>query len=228
MDCRRCGAQILAEDANLQTLVARCRRCNEVFSFAEEVGRGAGDPAPRRRVPTPEGMRVEDDGYRRRISWVWFGPAVLFLVLFCVCWDSFLLFWYTMAFAKNGPWLMFVFPLLHVAVGIGLTYTVVATLLNRTEVVVTPEQLTVRHGPVPWGGNRRLEAPRVRQVFCDEAQTRGRRGLDVTFRVNAVLDDDLRVVLLSGLDDRGKALFVGQQLEEWLGLPHQTVPGALA
>ena len=102
MLCPRCGSQILAEDANLDTLVARCRQCQEVFNFADQVGaRPAAKPAPP--VPRPEGVAVGDLGDRRQLSWPWFRWPVLALVFFCLAWDSFLVFWYSMAFGVGAP-----------------------------------------------------------------------------------------------------------------------------
>jgi hypothetical protein len=41
-----------------------------------------------------------------RASWRWFTPSVIFLVFFCIAWDSFLIFWYSMAFnSKHVPWI---------------------------------------------------------------------------------------------------------------------------
>jgi hypothetical protein len=33
--CPECGAQIAADDLNIQTFMARCRACDSVFSFAD-------------------------------------------------------------------------------------------------------------------------------------------------------------------------------------------------
>jgi hypothetical protein len=227
MLCPRCGSQILAEDANLDTLVARCRQCQEVFNFADQVGaRPAAKPVYR--APRPGGVAMEDLVDRRRLSWAWFRWPVLFMVLFCVVWDSFLVFWYSIALGGNAPWIMSVFPLLHVAVGVGITYLTLAMLFNRTRVEVGTDGLSVRHGPVPWAGNVTLDPGEIRQLYCDQTQNRNRRGYpNTTFNVNAVLTDDRRVKLLGGLDDRGLALFVEQQVEEWLGLPNEHVPGEL-
>ena len=51
----------------------------------------------------------------------WFGPQVIFMTLFAVAWDVFLVFWYSMA-GGSGNLMMLLFPLIHVAVGIGITY----------------------------------------------------------------------------------------------------------
>jgi hypothetical protein len=99
MNCPKCQALIPAEDVNLETLWAKCRNCDEVFSFAESAPAAA--PPRKRRLPAgqPEGFRVEELGQTQRITRRWFMPQAWFLIFFCLAWDSFLVFWYSMAFA---------------------------------------------------------------------------------------------------------------------------------
>lgn len=232
MDCPKCGTQVHADDVNLANLIAKCRSCHEVFTFgnlarhADTTAR-AELPLP---APRPPSIQVEDENGRQQLTRRWFTPIFLFLVLFCIAWDSFLVFWYTMALTGNAPWLMIVFPVVHLAVGIGMTYYTLAGLVNTTVVAIEDGQMEVRHGPLPWLGNRRLAAGDIRQLFCDESQNWNRRnswGSPVTYNVNVVLADGQQCKLLSGLDDKGQALFYEQQLEAWLGIKPQPVRGEI-
>ena len=57
-------------------------------------------------------MRVDDFGRDFSIRWRWFSPMYFGLLFFCIAWDSFLIFWYSMALhMKHVPWLMVVFPI---------------------------------------------------------------------------------------------------------------------
>src|SRR5262245_34370871 len=120
-------------------MVAKCRACNAVFDFSDQLEGAASARRTPGKVPLPERMIVmhgaagdaELASYRTAagaprevtIEWRWFRPAQhLFALLFAVCWDAFLVFWYTTAAVSGGPWLVFVFPLIHVAVGVGITY----------------------------------------------------------------------------------------------------------
>jgi hypothetical protein len=231
MLCPRCGSEIQADDVNLANLVAKCRQCNEVFNFAGQVDEPAGkQPAAKHteRVPQPPGVWIEDDGDRRRIVRRWFTWVIVFLVFFCIAWDGFLVFWYSMVLEGDAPWIMAVFPIIHLAVGVGLTYFTLAGLFNRTVVEVANGRLLVRHGPVPWPGNRDLDPLEVRQIYCTDAVNTGRYGqIYHRYVVNALLADQRTVPLLTGLDDRITALFYKQQLEGWLRLKPEHVPGAV-
>lgn len=231
--CESCGAQIQAEDMNLATGLAKCRSCHAILNFAEKLGTavpGPGDCVPRKRppVPRPERFRLEETGNDLRVTWRWFSWGFLFLLAFCIAWDSFLVFWYVMAFGMGAPWIFKVFPVLHLAVGVGLTYFTVAGFLNRTVLELTPEVLTVWHGPVPWPGNITLPTLDMTQFYCVEDLPRARHGRPhLTFQLCALLNDGRKVKLLTGIDERDHVLFLEQTLEKWLGLKDQPVGGEM-
>jgi hypothetical protein len=88
----------------------------------------------------------------------WLGWSVVPLAIFCIAWDSFLFFWYSMALGGDkAPWIAIVFPVGHVAVGIGLTYYVVASLLNKTDLTISPAKVTVSSYPIPWGARKEVD-----------------------------------------------------------------------
>jgi hypothetical protein len=233
MLCPRCGSEIPASDVNLDNLVARCARCNEVFRFAGQV---AARPAAAKRAPRPPGLTVVDDGDRRQIVRPWFTGGILRPLVFIAVWDGFVVAWYTMAFAMasrggddaRGAVCMVLITLPHLVVGVGLTYMALCSLVKNTTVAeVAGGRLQVRHGPMPWPGNHDLDAAEVRQLYCTEkAADQGRSREPCShYTVNAVLADHRTVPLLDDLKDKATALFYEQQLEEWLGIKPEHVPG---
>jgi len=163
LTCPDCGAAIPADDINIDQGIAKCRACNAVINVAEEVHAGGSVPSilRRPRVPQPPRITVEDLGDGLRLTRRWFSGTAVALTFFCVFWDGFLVVWYSIAFGAGGPWFMVVFPLLHVVVGIGLTYFTLALYLNRSVLEVRDGRLTIRHGPLPWPGNRNLDTSGV-------------------------------------------------------------------
>lgn len=225
--CPNCRSVIPAEDVELTTRLAKCRGCDEVFAL--DVPAAAPEPRAERMPPVPTGVRVTDDGFTRRLEYRWFTPAAFFLVFFCIAWDGFLVFWYTMAVGGGGKaggfqWLAVLFPIAHVAVGVGLTYFTLCLFVNRSTVTVA-DTLRVRHGPLPWPGNVTLPAEAVTAVYCEEVVRTGKRGPNYSYTVKAVADDVRAVTLLSGLDTLPRAKFFELKLEEWLNLPPKAVPG---
>ena len=153
--CPQCDELILAEDVNLDNQMAKCRTCDTVFSFEGKVPGTDPERDEKRDVASvdlPNHFRVEHWGGGMSIVWSWRTWRVIPLIFFCLVWNGFLLFWYAKAASTQTPIVFKVFPLVHVAVGVGLAYLVVTTLCNKTTIRVDPNLLSVKHGPIPWPG----------------------------------------------------------------------------
>jgi hypothetical protein len=177
------------------------------------------------RTPRPESFTVEQGAMGLQITYRWFSAQYIFLAFFSLIWDAFLVFWYTMAFTSNAPWIMFVFPLIHLAIGVGITYTAVAGFLNRTTVTVGQGKLTIQHAPLYWPGNRTVASNDVTQLFTEERVARSRNGTRVRYQLSMITRDDKKVRLISNLDEPDKARFLERKIEEYLGIENRTVEG---
>jgi DNA-directed RNA polymerase subunit RPC12/RpoP/uncharacterized membrane protein len=240
LKCPTCGAQIQAADMNLSTMYARCRECQSLVDLdaapsaapaprdstagAVLMQDGSLAPAPPLPVPLPERLMVHTAGGGLRIERRWYAWTAIFLVFFCVVWFGFLAFWYLMAFS-TGAWLLMLFPLLHVAVGLFLAYFTAALFVNTTEIVVADGVLTVRHGPLPWLGNRQIATDALEQLYCEEHVSRSRNGTTITYSVRARSKDGRMVKLVTGLPERDQAMYIEQEVERHLGIADRHVSG---
>lgn len=236
LNCKHCNTLVLAEDINLNNMLAKCRRCNSVFSFAGEVANPAQSAMPigfaqdrqRPRVPIPNGVTVENMGNKLTLTQKWFSWKYIPMVFFCVVWDSFLLFWYSMAFGGNAPIIFLLFPMIHVAVGVGLTYLTIAGFLNSSILEVTREELSIQHRPLPWFGNKTIPIMNITQLFSEEKISHTKNGTSRAYSLNLVTRDGRKESLLSGLDSPDIALFIEQQIESWLHITDKPVGGELS
>lgn len=204
--CPSRNTRIPGEDMNLAHMVAKCNRCGILIDQGRYSRTDASDTKPRAapegpRIPRPSSIRVYDAGDELVIVRRWFTPAFIFLAFFCIAWDSFLVFWFSTVTGNNVPWIFVVFPIAHVAVGVGLTYYVLAGFLNVTILRVTTSVLNVRHGPVPWTGNRTLPADEIDQLFT---------------------------VQKSSTTKQGSVVSTEQCVENHLGIKDRRVPGEVA
>jgi hypothetical protein len=220
--CPSCRFQIQAGDMDLQTMSARCRVCQSLVDL-----RPAEAPAAPLPVPLPERITVSTDGGELRIERRWFTWVAIFTALFCVMWFGTLAFFYAIVFASGNLHLL-LFPLLHVAVGLGLAYWTVAMFVNRTHIVVAGGKLSIRHRPLPWFGSRDIPTNALEQLYCDQHVSRTRNGTTITFSVRARGTDGKLVKLVSGLPDRDQAFFIEQEVERHLGIADRPVASQIS
>jgi hypothetical protein len=155
------------------------------------------------------------------------------MLAFCLFWDGFLVAWYARIFGFDAPAragtaltvLFAVFPMMHVAIGVWLTYRTLAGLLNRTRVGLRDGALFVRHGPIPWRGNLTLPPGTIRQLFCEERRATERRDMPLSYALSAVMEGGVRVPLVLDLERAEQGLFLEQALEERLGIVDAEVEG---
>ena len=228
--CAACGTLIPAEDINIDKAIAKCRNCNGVFSFYEHL-KTAEEHRPRPPVPMPRGLRVENWGPELTITRRWYTHGLWFLLLFCVFWDGFLVVWYTIGIgelqkpnADWSIWIMLVFPVFHLLIGLALTVAVVYGFLNRTVIRVSMGELSVFHGPIPCGGNRRVRGIDLKQLYCTETNRKSKNGISTHYNLIALQRDGTKLTLLSALDDLNQALYIEQQIEQCLKIPDERVP----
>jgi hypothetical protein len=123
--------------------------------------------------------------------------------------------------------MMILFPLLHVGVGVGLTYYTVAGFLNRTVVEVSHEGLRIYHTPLPWFGNKTIPVSDLAQLYREEVVSRENRSTRVTYQLSAVSKESKKIKLLGGIETADVALFLEQEIEKWLGIKDVKVAGEM-
>jgi len=230
MRCKSCGATLPPSSINFELAMARCEHCGGVFALRrEDFDHPASAPAAAQQriaVPMPEGINLSEGPAELRITRRWFHWTVIPLLGFCVIWNGFMLVWHGIALAA-GIWFMSCFGLIHTAVGIGLAYFVIASLLNRTTVVARPGVLSVSHRPVPWPGNVTLNTDEVEQLYFTEKIRHGKNTVHTRYTVEAVLRSGRKKSLLKGMNNADQALYVEQELERYLKIEDRPVRGEL-
>lgn len=217
--CPGCQALVPAADINIAALVAKCSVCNRIFPLPIESLQPAVATRPEPELGCPGGVvREIGPGGELFIRLGWFQPVLILLAFFCVVWDGFLVFWYTIALARPAPgnmmWMPLLFPLFHVAVGVGLTYYVVAGFLNSTRILIDDEFVRVRHQPIPWRGNCDQRRSEIRGIEMTAGWSQNHQTM---FCVCANRDDGRQTVLLSNVS-HNRARYVARQVADFLNV----------
>jgi hypothetical protein len=217
--CPGCQALVPAADINIAALVAKCGNCNRIFPLSIENLQAEGAAKPEPELGCPGGVvREIGPGGELFIRLSWFQPVLIFMAFFCVFWDGFLVFWYTTALAHPAPgkimWLPILFPLLHVAVGVGLTYYVIAGFLNSTRILIDDEFVHIRHQPLPWRGNRDQPRGEIRGIEMTVGWAQNQQPM---FSVCANGNEGRQTVLLSNIS-YNHARYLARQMADFLGV----------
>ncbi|MEB2313031.1 MAG: hypothetical protein OZ921_01570 [Sorangiineae bacterium] len=217
LSCPACHTPFAPGNVNLELGIASCLTCGSV----REIGarRGALQRGGRSSADAT-GLTVSDDAPSPMVRWSWRGWQVLFLLVWCVIWNS-ILFQTVGTVVAEGAIQVLAFASIHIAVGVGMTYFLVASMFNSTTVSVDAEEVSVRHGPLPWWGGRILARAQIRQFYVIEVRgSKGRR----TYDVMTELDRGDRTKLVGGLT-QGRARFLEDWLERHTGIADQPVDG---
>ncbi|MBK8974298.1 MAG: hypothetical protein IPM29_00070 [Planctomycetes bacterium] len=241
LKCRACGAALRAEDLDRRLGVVTCGHCGGIFDLTRyeradgaEAGVAArpAEPAVERApVALPERFTVDRGAVGFRVSWRWFSPVAWFLLVFAIAWNGFLVGWYAIATGDVGPggpmrWVMVLFPLGHVAVGLGIGYFALAKLLNTTGVEVDAHELRVTHRPLPWRAPPRLPTADVEQLYVVQRVSHGKDGATSTsWDLCAVTRENAALKLIRGLEQLEQALWLEQEIERTLQIRDRPVAG---
>ncbi len=215
MQCASCGALVSAA-------TGKCEHCGR------EVGPSTAKPL----APQPTKYHVRDDGFELSISWSWFSPVVFFLIPFAVAWNAFLYGWYAMASGMPddfGPMriIFLLFPMGHVAVGLGLIYGVVCSLVNSTSIVVSQGKLNVSHGPVYFPGSLSLDTRDINQIYVAATTPATAESPQPPVALKARLRDNREISLVAHLPDPQAAVYLEQTLERYLRIADERVAGEI-
>jgi hypothetical protein len=217
MYCPNCNSQILAEDANLSTLVARCRACQEVFRFEGQLKPPSQSTLEARREQCPQNTVVElaQDGTMKRISIPSTSSSALPLILPCVLGALILLARMVSLVWSQMDWGFFTVLCCPLAGLLFMCYVALAASLNTTVLELRDSLLLLQHVPMPWLGDRCFETKNIKRIEFHQESGWARGVVVHKFYVMAV-DRHGRQFPLVQMTTPGPARFIAEQLHEWL------------
>jgi predicted Zn finger-like uncharacterized protein len=223
--CKRCGAEILSKDINLDQMVAKCTHCNAVFSIAKDMDGEHGRNIARPETPMPKGFSVEGGTGDLQITRPWLSGSTGGLTVACLIWNGIIAVWYGMAITQS-QWLLAACGLIPALAGLGFAYGAVAGYLNKTVITVNSSGLEVKSGPIPAPGNKRLETMNLKQLYTKEIMSRS-RVTSYRYQVRAINSENQDQIVVDGLTDPMQALYIEQEIERSLGIKDRPVRGEM-
>ncbi|QQL44216.1 hypothetical protein [Sulfuriroseicoccus oceanibius] len=228
LKCTNCGSQLDPQNISPQLAAARCPHCNSLFAIPTHTSappQPPEQPKIRPKARQPKNINVSTQRGDLILERRWFSPAILFFLFFALFWTGFSVFWVIGASAVGGFFGLFGLP--FVAIGIGMLYAVAAGIMNSTTIQVGASALSVKHGPLPWAGNKSIPRHQIAQIFCREVTRQTKNGSNTTYTVEVVSTDNHREPLIKSLNQEDEALYIEQQLETFLGIKDSPVRGEM-
>lgn len=221
--CPTCGSTIAGADIDLGRGVGVCRPCSELVPIPDVAAplvtafrpQALDLPASpeERRLYKPESLSMveEADGETYRATLPPRRLRALPMLGFALMWNTFMAVWYGIALSQ-GVWLMAVFGLLHLAVGIGVGYGALLGLFNTRRFVIANGDVSFRSGPIPARGNVEVRVDAVDGFAVHTKAT----SKSTSFCVAMNLADGRMHELDVGADDRPAAEYAAACFQEAL------------
>lgn len=173
----------------------------------------------------PRGFELNYFDEYMQITRVWHGFKTYLILLVALTFNG---VWITSGFVEillgERELLLKLFALVFIVLGLGLLYLTIATWLNKTQIYVSKNNIEIKHQPIPWLGNKRIETNNIKQLFVKKvyrgSSNNNRR---YTYNVAGITSENKQFKLISGLEYDYYARFIEKKIEDYLGIDDEEI-----
>ncbi|MFT6557630.1 hypothetical protein [Sneathiella sp.] len=177
-------------------------------------------------VELPAQMNLVNHGSYLEISRRWRGITAVILTGFCVFWWFILLKILPELFSNETQFsLGSLIPIPHFLAGVGMGYFALASWFNTSYIYADHSNMEIMHKPFPWFGAKKIEVSQIGQIYVKKKVSRSKNSTSVSYEVRAKMHSGKDIKILSGLPNDRQAIYVEQQLEEYLQIEDKRVRG---
>ena len=110
---------------------------------------------------------------------------------------------------------------------VAVTYYALTGWFNVTDITATRQDITVKHKPLPWLGNKTINARDIKQLYGKEKVTTNRNSTSVSYEIHVITHSGADTTLVTGLETSQQALFIEQEIEKFLNIKNAPVRGEI-
>ena len=227
LQCPVCRNSVGPEDMNLERSTVQCPHCYHVFGFGHDPTTGQ----LRAELLQPEGVEVLKlrSELDIRLKWVYTTSAWSrkFFVLFTSVWNL-LLLPFVLAAVISGEWIILLFISLHLLIGIGLVWYLLAIYFNVTELSVTRDRIRLRSGPLRmlWRKDVVIDPAQVDQLYVSKYTEGTQNGSPRhAYALYALMRDGEKISLLRGMNEATQK-YLERELEAFVGIADRPIDDA--
>ena len=215
--CKKCGAEIGAENINIQEMAAVSSKCNNVFKIDN-----IDDKKEKIEYEMPRGIEIREEFGELIIERKWYTIAAPALAFFCVIWDG-MTFNFLRIIISHKQWFGLFFLSGHLAAGLFLTYLCISMFINKTKIRVSSLDIEITVYPLPWGRKKKLNSYDFKQFYTKEHLSRTKNGVKVTYELYGIVENGTRFKLLKGIESLEQVKYIEQQIEKYLNIEDEYV-----
>ena len=171
----------------------------------------------------PKGFELNYFDEYMQITRVWHSFKTFFVLIGALIFNG---VWMTNGFFEilfsDRELLLKLFCLVFIVIGLGSVYLTIATWLNKTQIYVSKDAIEIKHKPIPWPGNKRIETSNIKQLFVKKiSRSSGNNRTTYTFNVLGVTSESKQFKLITGLERHQHAHFIERKIEDYLNIENK-------
>ncbi len=170
--------------------------------------------------PIPENLRITENFGELIIEFDWSRLTGIILIIFSFLWNGMIIFMTT----KVPTEFLFVltFP---IAVGLFLFYYALTLLKNKTVITCTNDELSIKSGPLPVFGNKKINKTDISQLYFAENITRNKNGTVITYDLYMLDVNNRSKRIIKSLPIIEAASFIESKVEKFFKIKNIEVVG---
>lgn len=226
LHCPHCKTLIKADDINIDKLVAKCAKCDHVFSFGHAPRALIGYSRPDMLIPSGlEVLKLQNE-LDIQVDWYRAIPrsSFTFTLVFTLMWNLILLP-FVVASIATGTYSILAFTSAHLAVGLIFLYRMFSVFLNTTHVNVSRRYLELKTTPLPtpFRRDRKIPTDSIEQLYVTKyVESRTNGNPNYAYSLYAILKDGEKIRLAKGMNLETQK-YLEYEIESFLGIKNEEV-----
>lgn len=230
LDCPSCGSPIFSIDINPNKSLAKCGSCDHIIQINEDDFFYSRPHRPE--IMIPEGVDVLTLSESLDIRIIWrksnSKTGINFLIFFTLLWNL-IIGAFVFSILQSGELKALIGIGLHAFVGIGLLYWITALFINKTDIVISRDNIDILHGPIklPFKSNTSFKRNELKQFYVTEyVQSTNNGRPNYAYGLYAIHKNGNKVEILRDLDSKTQ-LYLEQEIERYLYIKDKAVIGSI-
>ncbi len=220
LHCPECQNTIEADDVNLVKTIAKCKSCNNIFEFTQQLKEASLPVRYREEISIPQGIEVLKLQSELEIMIKWRRSAQYFTFFFAIFWNVFV-FFFSLFVIATGDWFPIVFMVPFWLAGGWLFYYSISLMVNTTYITADDRKLTVIHKPINFliQKDQYFGVDEIKQLFARRYKSGEVNDRPIyAYAVDLILKNGETVTLIKELHSPEYARFIEQEFENYLGI----------